>query len=263
MSDVAPIWFLNRGTTFFAGTLDYNAPHQHGAPVFLAGLDGSFGLRLQGTRWLICRTAMIPAGLVHELDVGGQPIGVLYSEDEDVSAFTSLVGTHEEIGGALIGTTGDAGLLRALFEDPRSLAWIGEGLGDLLRFARRKSERAGRLRPRDRRLRYALEPLDPIELSDPEGQDALVLPTSMAGLAARAGLSTSRFQHLFSKEMGVPLRRYRCWVRMRRAIHEIVKGANFTAAAYSAGYADQAHFAHDFRRTFGAPASRSLKGLRF
>jgi AraC-like DNA-binding protein len=49
---------------------------------------------------------------------------------------------------------------------------------------------------------------------------------------------------------------------MRRAIEEIVAGANFTAAAHAAGFADQAHFAHDFRRTFGAPASRSLSGVR-
>jgi AraC-like DNA-binding protein len=49
---------------------------------------------------------------------------------------------------------------------------------------------------------------------------------------------------------------------MRAAIREIVNGSSFTRAAHAAGFADQAHFAHDFRRTFGAPASRSLTNLR-
>lgn len=260
MTDLAPIWFLDREATFFAGTLDYNAPHQHGAPVYLAGLFGSFGLRLPQTSWLTCRTAMIPAGLVHELDVGGQPIAVLYLETEEGSAFSSLVGDYHEIGGAVVGTTGDATLFRPLFEDPGSLAWIDEGLRDLLRFAKGKSARMGRLRPADRRLRYALEPLLEVRSSGCALLEGSA--SSVATLAARAGLSPSRFQHLFTAQMGVPFRRYRSWVRMRRAIGEIVVGANFTGAAHTAGYADQAHFAHDFRRTFGAPASRSLKGLR-
>ena len=76
------------------------------------------------------------------------------------------------------------------------------------------------------------------------------------------GLSPSRFQHLFTDAVGVPFRRYRAWLRMRRAIGAVIDGSNFTGAAHAAGFADQAHFAHDFRRTFGAPASLSLRDIR-
>ena len=85
---------------------------------------------------------------------------------------------------------------------------------------------------------------------------------SAESLARSVGLSSSRLQHLFTENVGVPFRRYRAWVRMRRAIAAVVAGANFTGAAHAAGFADQAHFANDFRRTFGAPASRSLLGIR-
>ncbi|MFJ5489383.1 helix-turn-helix domain-containing protein, partial [Hansschlegelia beijingensis] len=85
---------------------------------------------------------------------------------------------------------------------------------------------------------------------------------SVPELARLCGLSASRLQHLFASEVGVPIRRYRAWSRMRGAIAEIVAGASFTQAAHAAGFADQAHFAHDFRRTFGAAASRSLRGVR-
>ena len=87
-------------------------------------------------------------------------------------------------------------------------------------------------------------------------------PLSLSQAAQASGLSPSRLHHLFTAEVGVPFRRYRAWTRMRRAIEAVVAGANFTAAAYEAGFADQPHFAHDFRRTFGAPASRSLTGVR-
>ncbi|TXM93608.1 helix-turn-helix transcriptional regulator, partial [Methylobacterium sp. WL122] len=85
---------------------------------------------------------------------------------------------------------------------------------------------------------------------------------SVGALAASVGLSASRFQHLFTDAVGVPFRRYRGWLRMRRAIGAVIDGNNFTGAAHAAGFADQAHFAHDFRRTFGAPASLSLRDIR-
>jgi hypothetical protein len=32
------LWHLDPGRTLFIGPLDYNASHQHGAPVYLTGL---------------------------------------------------------------------------------------------------------------------------------------------------------------------------------------------------------------------------------
>ena len=69
-------------------------------------------------------------------------------------------------------------------------------------------------------------------------------------------------RNLFSAAVGVPFRRYRGWLRMRCTIAAIVGGANFTRAAHEAEFADQAHFANAFRRTFGAPPARSLQGIR-
>jgi methylphosphotriester-DNA--protein-cysteine methyltransferase len=60
----------------------------------------------------------------------------------------------------------------------------------------------------------------------------------------------------------VPFRRYRAWQRMRGAIAEIVRGRSFTEAAHAAGFADQAHFGHHFRKAFGEVASRKLGRLR-
>lgn len=247
--DVDALWHLGGGRTLFAGPLDYNASHQHGAPVFLAGLYGSFALRLGAGPWLRCRTAVIPAGVPHELDVGGDPIAVLYVEPDraGVDALIPLVRDAREAGGALVGRAGEVAPLRALYEARDGARWAEPALGDLVGFAARRARR-----PIDPRVARVVEALY-ASYDD---------RAPVARLAAAAGLSASRFQRLFTREVGVPFRRYRAWHRMRAAIAEIVGGRSFTAAAHAAGFADQAHFAHDFRRTFGAPASRSLSRVR-
>jgi len=243
------LWHVDEWRTFFAGPLDYNASHQHGAPVYLAGLYGSFGLRVEGGEWLTCRTAVIPAGVRHELNLGGDPLAVYYIEPDiaGVDALTPLVRNAREVHGALVGRTGEVSLLRALYEDRAGTRWAGPALTDLLGFGMRQAVR--RIDPRVSRVVATLY-----------GRfDEL---TPVARIAGSAGLSASRFQHLFTQQVGVPFRRYRAWHRMRAAIREIVRGSSFTRAAHAAGFSDQAHFAHDFRRTFGAPASRSLAKVR-
>lgn len=248
-ADLGPLWFLDEGRTFFVGPLLYNAPHQHGAPVYLAGIYGPFGLRIAGGPWQTCRTALIPAGVVHELDVGGEPIAVFYIEPsvDGAQALAPLVGNAHEEHGALVGRTGALPLMRELWERPDSAGWVGTALGDLIDFSRRRARAT--IDPRVARVVAAIS-----------RADGELLPVSM--LAQEVGLSPSRLQHLFTCEMGIPFRRYRAWNRMRRAIGEISRGSNFTAAAHAAGFADQAHFTHDFRRTFGAAPSQSLRGLR-
>lgn len=243
-----PLWHLDAARTCFIGPLTYNAPHQHGAPVFLAGLYGPFGLRLAGGYWRRVRTAMIPAGLLHELDVGGEPIGVLYIEPSlaGATSLAALTAGTEESGGALLGTSGECAPLRALWEDAGSADWASEALDDLLGFGARQARRA--LDPRIARIVAALD----------AAEDA----PGVASACARVGLSAHHFQHLFTREIGVPYRRYRAWRRLRRAIAAVAGGSGLTAAAHEAGFCDQAHFTHDFRRTFGAPPSWSLSGVR-
>ena len=247
------LWHLDEGRTFFAGPLDYNASHQHGAPVYLAGLYGRFGLRVEGGRWLSVRTAVIPAGVRHELQLGGQPIGVFYIEPDlaGVDALTPLVRDTSEDGGALVGRTGEVGALRTLYESRDATRWAGVALSDLLGFSRQRARRE--IDPRIARVVAGMSA---------EAVTALGVLTPVARLAGAVGLSASRFQHLFTREVGVPFRRYRAWQRMRGAIRGIVRGRTFTEAAHAAGFADQAHFGHDFRRTFGAAASRSLSFIR-
>lgn len=243
------MWHVDEGRTLFAGPLRQNAMHQHGAPVFLAGLYQKFGLRLPGGSWQTCRTAMIPAGVLHELDIGNNPIAVLYVEPHiaGADALTPLMHTTEERDGAVVGGGGEINILRELYEDAAGLCRLGETLDDLVGFSAARAARSI-----DARVARAVRTMQ---------GNALGMP-GVAEVAAGVGLSSSRFQHLFSAQTGVAFRRYRAWIRMRAAIAEIVAGSNFTVSAHAAGFYDQAHFGNDFRRTFGAPPSISLSAIR-
>lgn len=246
---LGPLWHVEGGSTFFAGRLTYNAPHQHGAPVYLAGLYGSFRIRMGGEAWTTCRTALVPAGMLHELDCGGDPLAVLYREPDGSGrgAFASLMQGTREVDGALVGAGGTFRPLRELYQRRDAGRWVGAALTDFSAFAAHRADRVP-----DRRIAEVVARLG-------ERQDAGM---SAGRLADAVGLSPSRLQHLFTAEVGVPFRRYRAWIRMRRAIAAVAAGESFTGAAYAAGFADQAHFARDFRKTYGAPASRSLLNIR-
>jgi len=243
------LWHAGHGVSVFAGALQRNAAHSHSVPVLLAGVYGSFDLRLGNGGWRRCRAAVVPAALPYAFDMHGDPLAVVYLEPSlaRVDALAALIDGGSECHGALLGQCSTLGLLRDLFEDQGSARWAGEALHDLVR-------RAGA------RARRAIDPRIGLALARLQRDGGAA--GAVAHAAEEAGLSVSRFQHLFSAEAGVPYRRYRAWQRMLTAIRDVVAGSTLTAAAHAAGYADQAHFAHDFRRMFGAPASPSLGNVR-
>jgi AraC family transcriptional regulator len=74
---------------------------------------------------------------------------------------------------------------------------------------------------------------------------------SLDALANRVHLSSSRFQHLFKEKVGVPVRRYVLWLKMRRALDLAMAGDSLTTAALSAGFADSAHLSRTVRAIMG------------
>ena len=245
-----PVWHVSEGLSLFAGALRRPArhSHSHSVSVFLAGLYEDFALRVGDGAWQRCRSAAIPAGLPYEFDMGGAPLAVLYAEPGRLSAaqLHRLVGPGRQANGAVVGQSGEISVLRQTFEDRDSAVWLSEALEDLAGFAGRSG---ASIDPRIRRVLRGLR----------HDHAAFVRADSAA---AAANLSASRFQHLFTQEVGVPFRRYRAWCRMRAAISAVLDGSNLTDAAHMAGFSDQPHFSREFRRMFGATPHYGLANAR-
>ncbi|UWU88615.1 AraC family transcriptional regulator [Bradyrhizobium yuanmingense] len=85
---------------------------------------------------------------------------------------------------------------------------------------------------------------------------------TLAELGRRAGLSSSRFLHLFKDVTGVPLRRYRIWSRIGAAARAVAQGQSLTEAAHDAGFSSSAHFSTAFRDMFGMMPSELFARVR-
>jgi AraC-like DNA-binding protein len=72
-----------------------------------------------------------------------------------------------------------------------------------------------------------------------------------AELARHVHLSPSRLSALFADTMGMPLRRYRVWLRLRSIAGFLMRGMTLTEAAVMAGFTDSAHFSNSCRKLLG------------
>lgn len=80
--------------------------------------------------------------------------------------------------------------------------------------------------------------------------------------AREAGLSQSRFLHLFKDETGVSFRAYRAWKRARHLLHFVNEDLNFAHLAQDIGYPDSTHFSHSIRRFYGLKPRAIFTGSR-
>jgi len=85
---------------------------------------------------------------------------------------------------------------------------------------------------------------------------------SLKTLAAICGLSPSRFMHVFTQSVGIPLRQYILGLRLQRACFELTAGATVTSAACRAGFSDAAHLTRTFRRILGITPTELLSQKR-
>ncbi|MGH8516285.1 MAG: helix-turn-helix domain-containing protein [Panacagrimonas sp.] len=80
--------------------------------------------------------------------------------------------------------------------------------------------------------------------------------------AHKAGLSVSRYTHLFTREMGVSFRRVRAWKRARGLLPLVAQEASLVNVALDTGYADSTHFCHSIRQFYGYKPSDIFSGSR-
>jgi AraC-like DNA-binding protein len=99
-------------------------------------------------------------------------------------------------------------------------------------------------RPRDERIDMVLPLLD--KHSPPE----------LSTLAKKLHLSKDRLSHLFTEEIGIPIRSYILWRRYRRALLALQSGEKLSNVAHQVGFYDQAQMTRTFQNLFGFAPSK-------
>lgn len=108
-----------------------------------------------------------------------------------------------------------------------------------------------------------LQPVDPrIELVAAWLWTHLPVRVDLDHLSALCGLSRSRLAHLFTEQIGISIRSYLLWVKMRKAAELFVQDLSLMEVAHAIGFSDSAHLSRSFRDFFAlTPSFLSNKAL--
>jgi AraC-like DNA-binding protein len=231
-----PTVWLWPGLALYAGPSLNLEPHSGSVWCFAVGIDGPLAVTTPDGATTEGTSVLIPPRLTHKLVCLGRGLVSCYLEPTSVRAESCrnrVSRWHGEIG---VGHAVQRELVFTPADDQSACRWL-----DL---AAPPSQRAVDPRVTAAAHRIRVDPATAVSAQE---------------LAAEAGLSESRFLHLFRDELGTTLRRYRIWVRLVHAGTAIAGGANLTEAAMKSGFASPSHLADRFKSTFGLSASQLLQ----
>lgn len=238
------IYFWPDGVVF-VGVNIANEPHRHFTASLAFSLDGKFRARAAGRDWAPHAGMLVAPNVEQQMDARGTLL-VIMQIDPETSHFARIAHRFDEDGPYI---ALDEELVEQLSSETDAAARQGDALR-LWRIAISRLARPGvEGRVLDERIVHAMAVL----------KASFFAPPTASALAAQVGLSEGRLIHLFSEQMGLPIRRYILWLRMRDVIYSIALGKTMTEAAHAAGFSDSAHMTRTFRNMFGLRPSLLFK----
>jgi len=244
--------FLWEGRGLYVGPTYRTTSHAHHAIQICVALQGRLRLRTAvKTRWRAYRAAVVPSDHQHELDAGGRSTALLYLDPEGSDAQALLRRGRTSVFSPAAPTA--ERLVKAALERAAS----GSGAESAIAFSeeliRILVPEAARLCPLDGRILRAMALL----------RETPELRMRLVHLSTAVALSPSRLSHLFREQVGLPIRRFLLWLRLREALAVVARGESLTTAAHAAGFSDSAHFTRTFRRMLGIAPSELAGRSKF
>lgn len=232
---------------FYAGLLGAPAMHTKGALIVYVALEGPLRIRLEGGEWQTAEVAVVPPYLPYQIASDGRHVLDILVEPEtvDMDRLPPLLRQRGAVDAPefavhvrrcharLVAAGRDADLRPEEFDT----LFFGEALP---------------ARAMDARIAAVLDKIK----RDPSTQAAA------EACAAQAGLSFSRFLHLFKEETGAPFRSFRTWKRARSLLHYVNRDSSLVYVALDIGYPDSTHFSHSIRQTYGLKPKDIFAGSR-
>jgi AraC-like DNA-binding protein len=233
--------YLGVGRSLFLGELPVAEIHRHKTLEIVLSLDHPFRFRTDTTSWRTGNSIAIPPGVFHKLrDLNGTHISIHLIAERRLNGrhHNNPLSTHEiqsldEF---------DFSIFRNFFRRmPQGEVDCSEVFRMCELLVDRISGAEGNRAIVDERL---LSVLEFIELNLP-------LRIQSRQLARIACLSEDRFLHLFTEQLGLPLRHHIMHQRLLRATRAILTGASATHAAIDSGFSDSAHLTKTFIQLTG------------
>jgi AraC-like DNA-binding protein len=251
MTETRLILYFFHYHALFLGKSTDTGIHRHHLVQILVSLNNPFKFRYNN-RWIEARTLILDADREHQLDAGDNWVAIILLDAESESA-RRIRETHlrdndfKEI---------DSARLAPYMPDMEKLiahpSEITEAEILLNRIVDSLACDTGPVARTDVKIKQVLDRIKKLHEKK----------APIKELAESIGISESRLMHLFSHEVGIPLRQYLLWCRLRDALRLIVKGISFTTAAHEAGFSDSAHLSRTFRKMFGVTLLAIFKNFK-
>lgn len=203
--------------------------HAHPVMEIITATEGTFSLQVANRRGENLTFAVIAANQKHQLIASNCAVRLLMLEhkSEWVTAFLKKhdIKLREE------GFTTASNNYFALFNELKTLATSGEYQNNSY----------------DERIQQCLSFME---------ERALSYNTMIAELKTEVHLSDSRLSHLFRQEIGLSLKKYLVWTRLKKTIQLVLEeGITLSSAAIRGGFYDQAHLSKAFKNMLGVSPS--------
>ncbi|HSV79844.1 MAG TPA: AraC family transcriptional regulator [Ramlibacter sp.] len=231
---------------FYAGLLGAPVMHTKGAIIVYIAIEGRLRVRIQGGEWQTAEVVVVQPYVPYEVACEGRHALDILIEPEtvDLARLPPLLRACGAVDAPEF-----AAHVRCMHQQLLSV----EAAADL---------------PADFDAAFFGQPLPARTL---DTRIAAVLenirnnPSTVAAAddcAAQAGLSFSRFLHLFKEQVGAPFRSVRTWKRARSLLHHVTSDSSLVYVALDIGYPDSTHFSHSIRQTYGLKPKDIFAGSR-
>jgi len=250
MSDWAGELTVGLGWVYYNGPVGHTDFHQHYAVQICFPFSGPLHIETSQTNQTITIEHILAIGsnVSHRLSSSGQSATLLYIEPNLMAQNLSrlqLSGINE----LTLSQTQIHDIKVALNIVPASMnADFGRHITRIIW-------------PQDTDIYIPIDPRIGNVLAEIDASDNLNIRLSQ--LAESTRLSESRFRHLFSAQIGMPLKSYLLWAKLQRAFQCLATDSSLTNAAHMAGFADSAHLSRTFKRMFGLTPGDLNKNARF
>ncbi|MFP5491434.1 MAG: helix-turn-helix domain-containing protein [Bacteriovoracia bacterium] len=229
-----PLLYLWNSKAMYLGPSFETGEHSHNAIQIVVGLRGNVKILIDG-EWKVGNFFIIPPNVRHQTVLLGM-VAMMYADSEDVR-FDSKGPRNTSISNDI------KEKLLEIYYSPAEVQSAESIYDEVLKQVGFSRSKSGSI---DGRVLKCLEYIDAHYFES----------LTMERICIDLQIPESTLSHLFSKEVGIPFRRYLIWKRLKNAVYYFLNtSCSLTDAALEAGFSDQPHFTKCFKEIFGVNPS--------
>ena len=222
---------IEKGIYYFEFNELNTEKHSHPAVEILHAIQGTFSIEINGQTKENLDFAIIESNVVHKIVSKNVSLRILMLESHNTMLSNFFKSKAIKFENGIF--------FRAKFSAKNEL------MAEVHEFAKTTDLKT----PVDKRVADCIKFM---------GQNELEYKNLIPELTSKVFLSESRLSHLFKEQIGVSIKKYLVWNKLKQAINLYLKESDsLTSVSLESGFFDQAHLSNSFKNVLGVSPSRA------